>query len=59
MVWWDGYKWVTNRWMVGTKEKGFDCVPTLSRAIRFWLWHCGVPAKIALGWFKKKKDEQD
>lgn len=55
MVWWDGYKWVTNKWMVGTKENGFDCVPTLSRAFRFWLWHCGVPAKIALGWFKKKR----
>ena len=26
---------------------GIDCVESLSLAIRYWLWHCGVPAKIA------------
>ena len=26
---------------------GCDATFTLSRAIRYWLWHCGVPTKIA------------
>jgi hypothetical protein len=25
---------------------------TLGRAIRYWLWRCGVPAKIAFGGVK-------
>ena len=57
MVWHNGYKWVADKWMVGTKENGYDFVPTFGDALRYWLWHCGVSAKIALGWFKKKKDD--
>lgn len=34
------------KWQVCSKN-GIDITPTLGRAIRIWLWHCGVPAKIA------------
>jgi hypothetical protein len=37
----------------------YDLCGSLGSAIRVWLWHCGVPAKIAFGWFKKKRNEQD
>ena len=33
-------------WLVKGKY-GSDVCETLSKAIRYWLWHCGVPAKIA------------
>lgn len=59
MVWWNGYKWVTDRWKVGTKENGYDIVTTFGEAVRYWLWHCGVSPKIAFGWFKRKRHEQD
>ena len=36
-----GYKWIVK------SDSGCDATFTLSRAIRYWLWHCGVPAKIA------------
>lgn len=36
-----GYKYVV------TSKDGNDIVFTLGQAIRYWLWHCGVPAKIA------------
>ena len=40
-----------------------DLCYSLGDAIRFWLWHCGVPPKIAFGWFnnkiRKEDDEQD
>lgn len=38
----DGYF----KWQV-CSENGIDTTSTLGRAIRYWLWHCGVPAKIA------------
>lgn len=34
------------KWQV-CSEKGIAITTTLSQAIRYWLWHCGVPAKIA------------
>ena len=34
------------RWVVESKH-GYDVCGTLFDAIRYWLWHCGVPAKIA------------
>ena len=41
----------------------YDLCYSFGDAIRFWLWHCGVPPKIAFGWFnskiKKEDDEQD
>jgi hypothetical protein len=59
MVWWNGFKWVTDRWKVGTKKNGFDLVPTFGDALQHWLWHCGVPPKIAFGWFSKYKQSKD
>lgn len=40
------------KWQVCSKN-GIDITPTLGRAIRIWLWHCGVPAKIAFFGIKK------
>lgn len=34
------------RWVVGSKHV-WDVCETFFEAIRYWLWHCGVPAKIA------------
>lgn len=34
------------QWVVEGKY-GWDVCDTLGKAIRYWLWHCGVPAKIA------------
>ena len=47
------------KWIVGTRVNGYDWCETFSDALRYWLWHCGVPAKIAFGWFKRKRHEQD
>ena len=38
----DHYKWR----VIGTQGE-IDLVFTFTDAIRYWLWHCGVPAKIA------------
>jgi hypothetical protein len=35
------YKWI----VIG--NDGSDLVKTFPRAIRYWLWHCGVNPKIA------------
>ena len=32
----------------------YDLCGSLGDAIRVWLWHCGVPPKIAFGWFNNK-----
>lgn len=40
-------------WIVGTKKNGFDICDTFRQAVRYWLWHCGLPPKIAFGWFKR------
>ena len=42
-------------WIAGSKEHGYDLCDTFRTAIRYWLWHCGVPPKIAFGWFKKER----
>jgi hypothetical protein len=42
-----------HRWKV-TGKHSVDLTYTLSDAIRYWLWHCGVPAKIAFWKWKKK-----
>ena len=42
----EGYRWE----VIG--EYGTDLTNTLFSAIRFWLWHCGIPAKYC---FKKYK----
>ena len=34
-------------WYEVVGKYGTDCVATLGMAIRYWLWHCGLPAKIA------------
>ena len=43
-------------WVAGSKEYGFDLCDTFRKAVRYWLWHCGVPPKIAFGWFKRKDE---
>lgn len=40
------------RWQVIGKY-GTDITQTLSRAIRYWLWHCGVSPKIAFWKWKR------
>ena len=40
------------RWQIIDKY-GTDITPTLSRAIRYWLWHCGVSPKIAFWKWKR------
>ena len=35
-------------------KHGCDECYTLGEAIRYWLWHCGVPARIAFYGIKKK-----
>lgn len=38
----------------------YDLCYSFGDAIRFWLWHCGVPPKSAFGWFNNKiKKEED
>ena len=37
----------------------YDLCGSLRSAIRVWLWHCGVPPKIAFGWFSKYKQSKD
>lgn len=34
-------------------DHGIDLVDTYLDAIRYWLWHLGVPAKIAFKTWKK------
>ena len=42
-------------WVVMT-DTGWDLCKTLCDAIRYWLWHCGVPAKIAFwGTFRPRQ----
>ena len=53
--WWNGFRMVTGNWMVGTKNNGYDVCETFGDALRYWLWHCGVPPKKAFGWFRKKR----
>lgn len=36
-------------------KHGADAAKTFTRAIRYWLWHCGVSPKIAFYTFKKEK----
>ena len=45
------------KWQV-CSENGIDITHTLGRAIRYWLWHCGVPAKIAF-WGVKSDNSDD
>lgn len=45
------------KWQVCSKN-GIDITHTLGRAIRYWLWHCGVPAKIAF-WGVKSDNSDD
>ena len=50
------------RYVVVSKYEcmNYDLCHSLGDAIRFWLWHCGVPPKIAFGWFNNKiKKEED
>lgn len=50
------------KWVVQAKHgdwTDFDLCYSLGDAIRFWLWHCGVPPKIAFGWFSKYKQSED
>ena len=39
-------------WGVQSKW-GIDVCNTFTMALRYWLWHCGVPAKIAFRGVKK------
>lgn len=45
------------KWQVRSKNV-IDITHTLGRAIRYWLWHCGVPAKIAF-WGVKRDNGDD
>lgn len=49
------------KWVVVSKYQcmNYDLCYSLRDAIKFWLWHCGVPAKIAFGWFSKCKQSKD
>ena len=50
------------KWVVVSKYEcmNYDLCYSFGDAIRFWLWHCGVPPKIAFGWFNNKiKKEED
>ena len=50
------------KWVVVSKHEcmNYDLCDSFGDAIRFWLWHCGVPPKIAFGWFNNKiKKEED
>ena len=47
-----GYKYI----VIG--KYGRDATFTLMQAIRYWLWHCGVPAKIAF-WGVKSDNNDD
>ena len=38
-----------------TSKNSIDLVGSFSLAIRYWLWHCGVPAKIVF-WRVKRKE---
>lgn len=49
----DHYKWR----VIGTQGE-IDLVFTFTDAIRYWLWHCGVPAKIAF-WGVKSDNSDD
>lgn len=60
----DGEKpaWTNARWMVVSKYQcmNYDLCETFGIAFRYWLWHMGVPPKIAFGWFNNKvKKEED
>ena len=44
----EGYRWAI------ISNKDCDLVHTFNDAIRYWLWHCGVPAKWC---FKKLKND--
>lgn len=49
------------KWVVVSKYEcmNYDLCYSFGDAIRFWLWHCGVPPKIAFGWFSKHKQSKD
>ena len=49
------------KWVVVSKYEcmNYDLCYSRGDAIRFWLWHCGVPPKIAFGWFSKYKQSKD
>ena len=40
-------------WVV-MSDNGWDLCKNLNHAIRYWLWHCGLPAKIAFKKYKTK-----
>lgn len=49
-------------WVVIAKYQctNYDVCYSFWEAFRYWLWHCGVPPKIAFGWFNNKiKKEED
>ena len=50
-------------WVVIAKYEciNYDVCYSFGEAFRYWLWHCGVPPKIAFGWFnnKEKKEEDE
>lgn len=41
-------------WLVNGKHGG-DLARSFGDAFRLWLWHCGVPPKIAFGYGKKAR----
>ena len=50
------------KWVVVSKHEctNYDVCYSFAEAFRYWLWHCGVPPKIAFGWFNNKiKKEED
>lgn len=50
----DNHPFLNNGYMVGEKFCWCSC-DTLGQAIRYWLWHCGIPAKIAFWGIYRKK----
>ena len=49
------------KWVVVSKYEcmNYDLCYSFGDAVRCWLWHCGVPPKIAFGWFSKYKQSKD
>jgi hypothetical protein len=53
--------WIKAKWIVVSKYQcmNYDLCESFGIAFRYWLWHMGVPPRIAFGWFSKYKQSKD